>query len=204
MEFGLVKSLARPGGNVTGVADIDTELAPKRLELFRDIVPGLRRVLFAYDAGNPLAATLLRVHREAARRLNLALVERPVRSEEEAEAAILGIRRTSVDGVVSPRLHSLNIPGFVLEAGNKEAIPAMFHSAFYVERGGLASYGADRHEMGRQAARLVDKIMKGAKPADLPVEHSNKFELAINLESASAIGITIPDAVLARADRVVR
>jgi putative ABC transport system substrate-binding protein len=203
VESGLVKSFARPGGNITGIADIDVELAPKRMEIFRDIVPGLKRVLFAYDVANPLAVTLLRVHRDAARRLGLALVERPVRTQEEAQAAIVGARKGEVDGILSPRLHSLNIPGFILEVGTRATIPTMFHSPFYVERGALASYGAERHEMGRQAARLVDKILKGAKPADLPVEQANKFELVVNLKTARALGLTIPDSVLLRANRVV-
>jgi len=181
----LVKSFARPGGKVTGIADIDVELAPKRMQLFRDIVPGLKRVPFAYAAANPLAVTLLRVHRDAARRLGLTLVERPVRMQEEAQAAIVGARKGEVDGIFSPRLHSLNIPGFILEVGAKGTVPTMFHSPFYVERGGLASYAADRHEMRRQAARLVDKILKGAKPADLPVEQANKFELVVNLKSSA-------------------
>lgn len=203
VESGLVKSFARPGGNITGIADIDLELAPKRMELFRDIVPGLKRVLFVYDAANPLAATLLRVHRDAARRLDLTLMERPVRTQEEAQAAIAGARKGAVDGIISPRLHSLNIPGFILEVAAKGRVPTMFHSPFYVERGALASYGADRHEMGRQAARLVDKILKGAKPADLPVEQANKFELVLNLKTARALGLTIPRSVLLRADRVI-
>lgn len=202
VESGVVKSFAYPGGNVTGVADIDVELVPKRMELFRDIVPGLKRVLLAYDAANPLAADLLRAHRDAARRLGLVLVERPVRTQEEAQAGMLGFRRGDADGVLSPRVHSLNIPGFVLEIAAK-ATPTMFHSSFYVERGGLASYGADRHEMGRQAARLVAKILKGAKPADLPVEQANTFELVVNLMTARALGLKVPESVLLRAGRVI-
>jgi putative ABC transport system substrate-binding protein len=203
VELGLVKSFARPGGNVTGIADIDVELAPKRMELFRDIVPGLKRVLFAYDAANPLAASLLRAHRDAARRLDLTLVERPVRTQDEAQSVVAGARKGTVDGIVSPRLHSLNVPGFVLEVG-ASMVPTMFHSPFYVERGGLASYGAERHEMGRQAARIVDKILKGARPADLPVEQPNKFELVINLKTARSLGLTIPESALLRANRLIR
>ena len=204
VESGLVTSFARPGGNVTGIADIDIEIAPKRVELFRAIVPSLKRLLFVYDAANPLATPLLRVHREAARRLDLTLLERAVRTPDEAQAAIDTARKGAVDGIVSPRLHSLNVPGFVLEAGAKAMIPTMFHSSFYVERGALASYGADRHEMGRQGARLVDKILKGAKPADLPVEQPNKFELAINLKTAKALGLAIPESALLRANRLIR
>ena len=202
VESGLVKSFARPGGNITGVADIDLELVPKRMELFREIVPGLKRVLFAYDAANPLAEALVRVHRDAARRLGLVLLERPVKTQEEAQAAVAGFRKGEVDGILSPRVHSLNIPGFVLEIGAK-ATATMFHSAFYVERGGLASYGADRHEMGRQAARMVAKILKGAKPTDLPVEQANTFELVVNLKTARALGLTVPESVLLQAGRVI-
>jgi len=129
-------------------------------------------------------------------------VERPVRTQEEAQAAFVGSRRSEADGILSPRVHSLNIPGFVLEIGAR-ATPTMFHSSFYVERGGLASYGADRHEMGRQAARLVAKILKGAKPADLPVEQANTFELVVNLKTARALGLTVPESVLLRAGRVI-
>ena len=201
---GLVNSFARPGGNITGVADIDTELVPKRMELFREIVPSLRRIVFAYDAANPLANAVLTAHRDAARRLGLALVERPVRTQDEAQAAFAALRKGGGQGVLSPRLHSLNIPGFVLDTGSRASIPTMFHSSFYVERGGLASYGADRHEMGRQAARLVAKVLKGAKPADLPVEQANAFELVINLRTAGALGLTVPASVLLRAQRIIQ
>jgi putative ABC transport system substrate-binding protein len=203
VESGLVASFARPGANLTGIADIDLELAPKRLEVFRDIVPGLKRVLLAYDAANALAPALLRIHRDAAHRLGLTLVERPVRTQDEAQAAIGAIRKGTVDGIISPRLHSLNIPGFILDLGARGTIPTMFHSSFYVERGGLASYGADRHEMGRQAARLIDKLIRGARPADLPVERANRFELALNLKTAKTLGLAIPRNTLLGADRVI-
>jgi putative ABC transport system substrate-binding protein len=202
--LGLVKSFARPGGNITGVADLDVELAPKRMEIFREIVPGLKRLLFAYDAENPYAGTVLRVHRDAARRLGLTLVERPVRTQEEAQAAIAGVRKGDADGILSPRLVSLNIPGFILEVGAKGRLPTMFHNSFMVEQGGLASYGADQLAQGRQAARLVDKILKGAKPGDLPVEQPTKFELVINLKTARLLGLTISHSVLLRADRLIQ
>jgi putative ABC transport system substrate-binding protein len=109
-----------------------------------------------------------------------------------------------VDGIVSPHLLSRNIPGLILEIGSKRGIPTMFETPFYVERAGFASYGADKHEMGRQAARLVDKILKGARPADIPVEQATKFELAINLKAAKALGLTIPPSMLARADRLIQ
>lgn len=201
--LGLVKSFARPGGNLTGIADIDSGLAPKRMEIFREIVPGLKRVLLVYDATNADAVETLAIYREAARRLGLTLLEKPVRSEDEARATLTGIRKDEADGFLSPRILSLNIPGLIEEIASKRAIPTMFADPFFVERAGLACYSANNHELGRQTARLVDRILKGAKPADLPVEQPTKFELVINLKTAKALGIKIPQSVLVRATRVI-
>ena len=203
VEAGLVKSFARPGGNITGIADLELELVPKRLEIFRELVPRLKRVLVAYDATNADAVARLAVHRDAARRLGLTLLERPVRTEEEARSVISAIRKSDVDGIYSPRSMSLNIPGLILDIAPKRAIPTMFDDTFFVERAGLASYGANLPELGRQAARLVDKILKGARPGDLPVEQPTKFELVINLKAAKALGITIPQSIRLRADRLI-
>src|SRR5712692_1896940 len=200
---GLVKSFARPGGNVTGIADLEFELVPKRMQIFRELIPGLKRVLLVYDGTNAVAVSRLAVHRDAARRLGLTLVERPVRTEDEARSVISAIRKGEVDGIFAPRLLSLNIPGLILEIAPKRAIPVMFDDPFFVERAGLASYGADLYALGRQAARLVDKILKGARPGDIPVEQPTKFELAINLKAARALGITIPQSMLLRADRLI-
>jgi len=204
VELGLVKSLARPGGNLTGIASLDVELAPKRLEIFRELVPGLKRVLLVYDATNKHAAEQLEPYRAAARSLGLTLVERPVRSQEEAGAVISGLRRGDVDGIFAPRVLSLNIPGFIVATAAKGTFPTMFQAAFFAERGGLASYGATDGDLGRLAARLVDRILKGAKPADLPVEQPTKFELVINVKTAKALGLTIPQSLLQRADRLIQ
>jgi putative ABC transport system substrate-binding protein len=201
--LGLVQSFARPGGNITGVADLDIELVPKRMEIFRELIPGLKRVLVPYDATNSDALAQLPVLREAARRLGLTLVERPVRGEEEARAAITGLRKGEAEGILSLRFLTSNIPGFILEIAPRGVIPTMFHVPFFVERGGLASYSANTYELGKQAARLVEKILKGAKPADLPVEQPTKFELVINMKTAKALGLTIPQSVLVRADRLI-
>jgi putative ABC transport system substrate-binding protein len=201
---GFVKSLARPGGNITGFADLGLELVPKGLEIFRELIPGLRRVLLVYDVTNDVTVSQLPVHRDAAQRLGLTLVERPVRTEDEARSAISAIKKSEIDGIFSPRLLSQNIPGLILEIAPKRGIPTMFETPFYVERAGLASYGADKYALGRQAARLVDKILKGAKPGDIPVEQPTKFELAINLKAAKALGIVIPQSMLLRADRLIQ
>ena len=202
--LGLIQSFARPGGNITGVTDLQLELSPKRLEVFHEIVPGLKRVLFPYDAADAYAVAEARVYREAARRLGIELVEKPVRTAEEAQATLAQISKDEVDGILMPASLSLNIPGFVLEATSQRAIPTMFNIAFWVERGALASYGPDLHETGRQAARLVDKILKGANPAEIPVEVNPKIEFVINLKVAKALGLTIAPEVLYRADRIIR
>jgi putative ABC transport system substrate-binding protein len=202
--LGLVRSLARPGGNITGVADLDIQLVPKRMEIFRELIPGLKRVLLPYDTTNSAAVAQLAVHREAALQLGLTLVERPIRNEEEARATITGLRKGDADGIFSLRFLSSNIPGFILEVASRGVMPTMFTSGFFVERGGLASYAANTYELGKQAARIVDKILKGTRPAELPVEQSTKFELVINLKTAKTLGLTIPPSVLLRADRLIQ
>jgi putative ABC transport system substrate-binding protein len=203
--LGLIHTFARPGGNLTGVADLHLELGPKRLEIFREIIPGLRRVLFPYHATEAYAAAEARELRTAAHRLGIVLVERAVHTQEEAQATLAAVQLGEVDGILAPRCCALNIPGFILETTAQRAIPTMFETAaFWVERGALASYGPDAYESGRQAARLVDKILKGAKPAEIPVEVNSKLELVINLNVAKALGLTIAPQVLYRADRLVR
>jgi putative ABC transport system substrate-binding protein len=203
--LGLVQSFARPGGNITGVADLQGELGPKRLEVFHEIVPNLKRVLYPYDAADADVVAGARIYREAAHRLGIELVEQAVRTDEEAQATLAQVRKGEVDGILGPISASLNILGFILETSSHQAIPTMFGgAAFWVEQGGLASYGPDFHETGRQAARLVDKILKGANPAEIPVEVNPKIEFAINLKTAKALGLTIAPEVLYRADRIIR
>jgi len=204
VDAGLVKSFARPGGNITGVADLEVELLSKRMEILRELVPGLKRMLVVYDATNPDAVSKLEAHRDAARRLGLTLVEKPVRTEDEARTAIAAARKGDVDGMFAPRSLSLNIPGLMLEIAPKRSIPAMFQDAFFVERAGLVSYAANTYEVGRQAARLADKILKGAQPADVPVEQPTKFDLVINVKTAKALGLTIPPSLLLRAGHVIQ
>jgi putative ABC transport system substrate-binding protein len=204
LGLGLIQSFARPGGNITGVTILGVELAPKRLEVFQEMVPGLHRVLFPYNPAHPYAATELKVYREAARYLGIVLLEKPMRTQGEAQAVLAGIQKGEGDGLMSPRPLSLNIPGFILETASLRDIPTMFPTSFWVDRGGLASYGPDFRESGRMAARLVDKIIKGVSPADIPVEVNPKIEFVINLKTAKALGLTIAPGVLYQADRLVR
>jgi putative tryptophan/tyrosine transport system substrate-binding protein len=200
----LIQSFARPGGNITGVSDLALELAPKRLEIFKEIIPGLKRVLFPYAASDGYSVEEAKSYRDTAQRLGIELVEKPIGTEEEARAIIARLQKGDVDGILKPRFLALNIPAFILEATVQRGIPAMFEGAFWVEQGALASYGADFYTSGRQAARLVDKILKGANPGEIPVEVNPKIELAINLQAAKALGLTISPEVLYRADRLVR
>jgi putative tryptophan/tyrosine transport system substrate-binding protein len=201
---GLVQSFARPGGNITGVTNLSLDLSPKRLELFRQTIPSLKRVLYPYDPADTYAMAQVGVYRDAARRLGIELLEQPLHSEEEAQANLAQVQKGHVDGILAPDVLSFNIPGFVLEAASLQAIPTMFAGAFWVEGGGLASYGPDFYAMGRQSARLVDKILKGVNPAEIPVEVNPTIEFAINLKVAKALGMVISPEILYQADRLVR
>jgi putative ABC transport system substrate-binding protein len=165
---GFVESFARPGGNITGVADLDTDLAPKRLELFRDLIPGLKRILFPYNADELGAPVNVKLHREAARRLGLTLVERPLGSQAEAQELLGSQRRGDVDGIFSPRSVALNIPAFILEGATRFSIPAMFHDSIWVEQGGLASYSANTYQVGRQARRSAGRACHALRSRDQP------------------------------------
>jgi putative ABC transport system substrate-binding protein len=202
--LGLVDTFARPGGNSTGVADLHLQLGPKRLEVFREMLPALQRVLFLYHANDAYAMAEAQELRTAAQLLGLVLVEQAVRTLEEVQARLAAVQPGEVDGILAPRCCALNIPGVVLAATAQRGIPTMFEAAFWVERGALASYGPDLYASGQMAARLVDKIIKGVHPAEIPVEVNPKIEFAINLKAAHALGLTLAPVVLFRADRLVR
>jgi putative ABC transport system substrate-binding protein len=203
VTLGAVRSYARPGGNLTGVTSEDLELSPKRLELFRALVPALKRVLFAYDGGNAVSALELKAYREASRTLGIALVERDLRTQADAQRTFTQLRKTDVQAILAPFAVTLNIPGFVVETSSRLHIPTMFHTSFYVERGGLASYGADLHESGRQAARILDKVIRGTRPGDIPIETNNRVEFVVNARVARTINLAIPRDLIPRIDRVL-
>jgi putative tryptophan/tyrosine transport system substrate-binding protein len=203
VALGLVQSFARPGGNITGVTDTDLDLSAKRLEIFKEMIPGLTHVLFPYDPRDSYSAAGLRAYRAAARLLDVVLVEKPVQTEAEARTTLSMLRKGQVGGIIAPSSLSLNIPGVVLDATSKRAIPSMFNGAFFVEGGGLVSYGPDFYDSGRQAARLVDKIVKGEDPGRIPVEANPKIELAINMKVARALKLTIAPGVAQRANRLI-
>jgi putative ABC transport system substrate-binding protein len=203
---GLVASLARPGGNVTGITNLSRELGGKRLELFKEAVPKLARVAVLYGAANP--ATVLEskeVLPVAARELGLTVRSWGVRDADGFETVFAALNKQRPDGlyIAGGALMFANqkrIVGFAL----KSRLPSMYFRREFVDAGGLMSYGADEADSYRRVAYYVDKILKGAKPADLPVEQPTKFELVINLKTAKQIGVTIPQSVLYRGDKVIR
>jgi putative ABC transport system substrate-binding protein len=203
VKFGLVRTFARPGANVTGVSTQTLELSSKRLELFKELVPGLKRVLLVYDPSDQDGVAAAQAYRQAAQQLGVQLQERMPRSQGEARDVIAKVRRSNEEGLLSPPGMALNIPGIILESALQQQVPAMFNAAFWVERGGLAGYGPDFYESGRLAARLVFKILKGEPPATIPVEQHSRIDFAINLKTAKALRLSIGQGLLHRADRLV-
>ncbi len=206
VEAGLVESLAHPGGNVTGNTTLARELAGKRLELFKEAVPKLARVAVLYDpASSGGVLEVKEVLPVAARALGLTLQPWEVRAADGFDRVFAAMGRQRPDGLYalgSPLINTnrKRIVGFVL----KSRLPSVYISREDIEAGGLMSYGADLADSYRRVAYFVDRILKGAKPADLPVEQPTKFELVINLKTAKQIGLTIPPEVLARASRLIR
>jgi putative ABC transport system substrate-binding protein len=204
VEQGLIQSFAQPGGNLTGVADLHLELGPKRLEVFSEMLPGLKRILFLYHATDAYAVAEVKTLHDAARRLEIVLMAQAVHTQEEAQATLAAVRQGEIDGILAPRCCALNLPGLILEATSRLRLPTMFEAAFWVERGALASYGPDLYASGRMAARLVDKIIKGANPAELPVEINPQIEFVINLKVVHALGLALAPAVVYRANRFIK
>ena len=202
---GLVDSLARPGGNITGFSSIEAVLAGKRLELLKETVPKISRVAVLWNPHDPSSAQQWKESQLAARELGLQLHSMEVGSADQLESAFKKANqvRSSALFVISSALAFSNqnrIAGLAI----KYRLPAIYTRRDFVDSGGLISYGSDQAERLRRAAAMVDKILKGTKPADIPVEQPTKFELVINLKAAKQIGVTIPPNVLARADKVIR
>lgn len=204
IERGLVASYARPGGNVTGVADLDLEVSGKRLQLFKELIPDLDRVMFLYNNRNNYDVSQAERYRLAAQRLDITLVERGVDTEDELRTALLELRDEEIKGVLSPSGVALNIPGMVLEFATTEKIPSMYAKSLYIEKEGVAAYGGSEYGSGFQAAQLAHKILQGADPAELPVETVQSIEFVINLIDAQKLGVRVPREVLFQADRIIR
>jgi len=204
LEAGVVPSLARPGGNVTGLSTVVPELEGKRLELLKQALPKLSRLVVLANPANPFVEVALKHTQRAAEELRIKLQRVDVRQPEEFGHAFTVIANERPDAlVVIADRFMLTHRAQIIAFGTKSRLPGMFPYREFVEEGGLMAYGPSYPDMFRRSATYVDKILKGAKPADLPVEQPNKFELMINLKTAKALGLTIPRSLLLRADQVI-
>ncbi len=199
---GIVTKLAQPGGNLTGISSLTTELVPKRLEALKTLMPTVRRVWAIYYADDPSSIAAVQKAQDTGPRLKLELVVRPVRAPAELERVLQDIRPG--DALLPPDIATMDIPAVMLEVSLSSRVPAVFPAALWVGHGGLVSYGSDYHAQGIQAARLAAKILRGARPQDLPVEGADKIDLAVNLKTAALLGVTVPRKVLLRADMLQR
>jgi putative ABC transport system substrate-binding protein len=204
LRLGVVSSLARPGGNVTGVTLYGTELSAKRIELFREAVPVIKRLAFLANGQNPYGKVLWEEAEPAAGALGLEPILYQVQELGDLPATFAEMGRKQTDAVVvlSDALFN-NARRQIIALAAERHLPAMYEGREFVEHGGLISYGPDIVEMTRRSAAFVDKILKGAKAADLPIEQPTRFELVINAKSAKALGLTLPPILLARADEVI-
>ena len=205
VESGFVASLARPGGNLTGLSTVNPDAAAKRVELLKEVIPRLSRLAVLRNPTNSGSRFPLKETEVGAKQFGIRLQTLEARSPDDLEGAFrlatnerAGALIVIVDALFNSQQKRIN------DLAIRHRLPAMFDNAQYVEAGGLISYGANLSDMFRRAATYVDKILKGSKPADLPVEQPTKFELIINLKAAKQIGLTIPPNILARVDRVIK
>jgi putative tryptophan/tyrosine transport system substrate-binding protein len=205
VALGLVESVPKPGGRLTGVHFLSTDVTGKRLELLKQIVPKLHRVITFYDPRNPSANEAAKQGREAAQQLQVELIERHVASAEELKAALQSLRPGEVDAylAVSDAMVDRHAPA-IIEAANAKRLPTMFYFDSLVTQGGLASYSVDFRQLGRQSAKHVARVLAGASPKDMPVESVDRFTLVISAKTAQRIGLVIPPAVLLQADKVLQ
>ena len=205
VETGLVASLARPGGNITGMSMMTSQLGGKRLELFQRTLPGLTRVAVFWNPPNPAYGPILKELEAAAQTLHLKLQRLEVRVPGDFEGAFEAAVTQRAGAVILPGDPLVtNLPGMLADLALKYRLPAMMDIKEFVEAGGLMSLGLDLVESYRRAATYVDKILKGAKPAELPMEQPTKFDLFVNLKTARVLGLTIPQSVLLQATRVIQ
>jgi putative tryptophan/tyrosine transport system substrate-binding protein len=201
---GLIESLARPGGNITGTSLMQTETSAKRLQLLKELLPRARRVAVLWNPRNASTARQWKETQEAGGSLGLKLRSVEVRTRDEVATGFAAIARERPDALVV-LLDSLmgDHRHEIVEFAAKNRLPAIYGGSLFAEAGGLLVYSVDFHELWRRAAVYVDRILRGAKPAELPVEQPTKFELVINLKAAKALGLTIPPSLLLRADQVI-
>jgi putative tryptophan/tyrosine transport system substrate-binding protein len=204
VRSGLVASLARPGGNITGNTILGPEIAAKRLQLFQEVVPTVSRLAFLWNPNNASHAAYLEEWKAAAAALRVKMLFVAVRSSDELDGAFAAMMRERPDGFTmsADPLHQLRV-GWIIDFLAKNGLPGMYQIRENVVAGGLMSYGASLPDLFRRGASYVHRILQGTRPADLPVEQPVKFDLVVNLKTAKALGLTIPEAFLLRADEVI-
>jgi putative ABC transport system substrate-binding protein len=201
---GIVARLDRPNGNITGFATDEATLGGKWLELLLEIAPGLKRAAIMFNPDTTPASLYLASLETAARSLKIAPITAPVHSDGEIEAAIIGLGREPVGGlVVMPDGFMTAHRAPIISAAARNNVPAVYRQSIFVRDGGLLSYGTDQVDLYRRAATYVDRILRGAKPAELPVQLPTKFEMAVNLKTAKSLGLMVPQSILLRADEVI-
>ena len=202
---GVVYSLARPGGNIRGLSNFAPELSGKRLEILREVVPKLSRVAILSDLTGPSQSQMKREPEPAAKNFEVKLQYLDVLEPKDVETAFRAATKERAEGVLT--LGSINVVSQraqIVELAAKYRLPAIYHNSQFAEAGGLIFYGVNIFDLERRAVTYVDKILKGSKPADLPVEQPTTFEFIVNLKAAKQIGVTIPPNVLVRADKVIK
>ena len=203
-KVGLIESLARPGGNVTGLSTLGPQLMAKRVELLKEIVPQASRVALLFDPANPVESLAMRELMAATEAAGIKVLTFAARTPEEVVTSLAAAASSGADALWAFG-NPANFKGrqLIADAARKNRLPSMFDEGIFVEAGGLVSYGPSYYDQFRRAASYVDKLLKGAKPADLPVEQPIKFDLSLNQTTARTLGLAIPPSVLLRADRII-
>lgn len=203
VKDGFVKSLARPGGNMTGFSGIG-DVATKEIEVLKEAVPGAQRILVLVDPRDPVASRRLAEMRQAANRLNVKLVEREATDSDGVAQVLTSVKRGDVDGVAVASVDlRIKFSSLMIRLAQERGLPLYVHRREWVQQGGLISYSPDLASVGPLVAEYVDKILKGVRPADLPVQEFSQYKLVINLKTAKTLGLTIPQSLLQRADQVI-
>jgi putative tryptophan/tyrosine transport system substrate-binding protein len=205
VKVGLVESFRRPGGRLTGVYSQATDLTAKRLEVLKEMVPGVRRVLAFYNPDNPAALESIKEAREGARRLKIVLVERRVASVDELRSGLRSIRAGEVDGLVHiADVLATSHADMIIDFATAKKLPLILQDKESASRGALASYGLSYYTGGHLTAKYVQRVLLGANPAEMPIEQIDRLQLVFNLRTAKALGLTIPQSLLVRADELIQ
>ena len=205
LRLGLVKSLEGSGANLTGVGAFATQTTEKRLAILKEILPGLRQIHVFFDSNDAFARENFDIAKSAAEKLRLSVVDHGVKSTDELKASVGSLEYAQNEAIFHmPDDLVESEADFIFATARKKNMPTMFNEDFWAIRGAMAAYGPNYYEMGRQAARLVEAILKGRKPETLPLQRANKFDLTLNYRTASFIGVNLSQEMLKRADRVIR